>query len=98
MQIQFFVWERCWTSRIRRKVDSISNVSKIAIDGEPCEFEWNIFQRNTTLEILKEIQIKMATRRTRLEECEDLIIFMSMLNDIDGSKKGNYKDWFFFEF
>ena len=53
------------------------------IDEEPMEFEWNIFPGHTTEEILKDIQMRMTTRRTKPEEFEDLIIFMSSFNDID---------------
>ena len=60
------------------------------IDREPFEFEWNIFPGHAAVEILKEIQIKMATRRKRFEEFEDRII-MSMFNDIDWTKNGNHK-------
>ena len=36
------------------------------IDGEPFQFEWNIFPRHNTVEILREIQMGITTiRRTR---------------------------------
>ena len=64
------------------------------IDGEPLEFEWNIFPGLTTLQILKEVQDRMAVRQTSPEEFEDRIVFMSMFNDIDWTKKGNYNECF----
>ena len=57
------------------------------------EFQWNVFQGHTTMELPKEIQMKMATRGIRPEEFEDPIIFMSMFNDIDWTKKGNSNDF-----
>ena len=35
------------------------------------------------MEFFKEIQMRITTRRTRLEEFEDRIIFMSMFKNID---------------
>ena len=55
------------------------------IDGEPVEFEWNIFPG------LHEIQSKMAENRIRSEEFKDRIIFTSMYNDIDWTQDGNLK-------
>ena len=46
---------------------------------------WKLI-KHTTVEIFKDIQIKMATRGIRPEEFDDRIIFMSMFNDIDSSK------------
>ena len=51
------------------------------IDGEPVEFEWSVFPGH------KEIQRKKAENRVKLEEFNDRIIFMSMYNDIDWSKR-----------
>ena len=47
-----------------------------------------------TLQILKMVQVLMTVRQTRPEELEDRIIFMSMFNDIDWTKKGNYNECF----
>ena len=52
------------------------------IDGEPFEFEWNIFPGHTTMGLLRESQTKITTRGIRPEEFEDRIIFMSMYNDM----------------
>ena len=58
------------------------------------QFEWNIFPEHTTVEIMREIKTKMTVRKTRLEEFEDRIIFMSMFNDIDWIENGIYKECF----
>ena len=47
------------------------NTKLFGICGEPFEFEWNIFRGRTSVDFLKGIQIKMATRKTRPEEFED---------------------------
>ena len=47
------------------------------------EYNSIIFPGHTTVEILEEIHIKIATRGTRPEQFEDRIIFLSMFNDID---------------
>ena len=47
-------------------------------------------EETTTVEILREIQTIITVRKTRPEEFEDRIIFMSMFNDIDWTKNGNY--------
>ena len=43
---------------------------------------------------LREIQLRVTTRRTRPEEFEVWIIFTSMFNDIVWTKNGNYKECF----
>ena len=53
------------------------------------EFEWNIFPGLTSLEILLKIQEDLHDRSTELENYEDRIIFMSMFNDIEWTKRGN---------
>ena len=54
------------------------------------EFEWNLFPGHPTMEILKEIQMKMAKRGIRPEEFEDRIIFMSLFNDTDWTTKEHF--------
>ena len=53
------------------------------------------FPGHTTVEILGAIQTHMTVRKTRPEEFEDRIIFMSMFNNIDWTSNGNYKECFF---
>ena len=59
------------------------------IDGEPIQFEWKIFPRRTSLEIFRKIQKDLQDRNIEPENFEDRIIFMSMFNDIDWTKRGN---------
>ena len=51
------------------------------IDGEPMEFEWNIFPGFATLQLLQEIQ-KFVNKMSEPEQFQGRIIFMSMSNDI----------------
>ena len=51
------------------------------IDGEPMEFEWNIFPGFTTLELVDEVQ-KFMSKMVEPEQFQGRIIFMSMFNDI----------------
>ena len=66
------------------------------IDGEPivlCSSE--IFSKEMqTLQIPEEIQDRMAVRQPSPENFEDRIIFMSLFNDINWTKKGNYNECF----
>ena len=65
------------------------------IDGEPIEFEWNIFPALTTLHILQQIQDELEACQTGPEELEDRIICISMFNDMDWIKEGNCNECFF---
>ena len=51
------------------------------IDGEPMEFEWNIFPGFSTLELVREVQ-KFMNKMGEPEQFQGRIIFMSMFNDI----------------
>ena len=50
-------------------------------DGEPMEFEWNIFPGFTTLQLVHEVQ-KFMGKMGEPEQFQGRIIFMSMFNDI----------------
>ena len=58
------------------------------IDGEPMEFEWNIFPEFTTLEFVREVQ-KFMNKMSEPEQFQGRIIFMSMFNDIIWGNKDN---------
>ena len=59
----------------------------LGIDGEPVELEWNLFPGFTTLQNLQQIQNDWQSENTTPEQLFDRIIFMSMFNDIDSTKK-----------
>ena len=59
------------------------------IDGEPNEFELNIFPGFTSLEILQKIQKDLQEQNIEPENFEHRFIYMSMFNDIEWTRRGN---------
>ena len=62
------------------------------VDGEPMEFEWNIFQGFTTLQLCNKVQKFLSKMRIQPEEFTGRIIFMSMFNDISWGSKDNEQE------
>ena len=60
----------------------------LGLDGEAIEFEWNIFPGFLSLQILQQIQRDEKRASIEPEESTNRIIFMSLFNDIDWSRKG----------
>ena len=52
------------------------------IDGEPMEFEWNIFPGFNTLQLSQEVKNLLLRLGETPEDFTGRIIFMSMFNDI----------------
>ena len=71
------------------KSSSGQNQELLGIDGEPIEFEWNIFPGLTSIQTLQKIQNELQERNIEPVKLEDRIIFMSMFNDIEWPRKGN---------
>ena len=59
------------------------------IDGEPMEFEWNIFPGFATLQLCNKVQEFMSKMSEEPEEFTGRIIFMSMFNDISWGSEDN---------
>ena len=59
------------------------------IDGEPMEFEWNIFPGFTTMQVCHEVQEFLSSMSTEPQDFTGRIIFMSMCNDISWGSKEN---------
>ena len=58
------------------------------IDGEPMEFEWNIFPGFNTLQLSEEVKSLLYTLGETPENFTGRILFMSMFNDIScGTKR-----------
>ena len=62
------------------------------IDGEPMEFEWNIFPGCTTLQLVREVQEFLSRMSVKPEKFTGRIIFMSMFNDISWGSKDNEQE------
>ena len=62
------------------------------IDGEPIEFEWNIFPGFTTLQLRHKVQELLLRLGERPENFTGRTIIMSMFNDISWGSKDNKKE------
>ena len=62
------------------------------IDGEPMEFEWNIFPGFNTLQLSEEVKHLLLRLDETPENFTGRIIFMSMFNDISCGSKDNEKE------
>ena len=62
------------------------------IDGEPMEFEWNIFPGFNTLQLSEEVKRLLLRLDETPENFTGRIIFMSMFNDISWGSKDNEKE------
>ena len=62
------------------------------IDGEPMEFEWNIFPGFTTLQLCNKVQDFMSKMSDQAEQFKGRIIFMSMFNDISWRSEDNEQE------
>ena len=62
------------------------------IDGEPMEFEWNMFPGFTTLQLSHKVQEFLSNMSEEPEEFTGRIIFMSMFNDISWGSKDNEQE------
>ena len=74
-------WKNCLSAFCRELL--------LGINGVAIEFEWNIFPRFTPPQTLQEIPNDLQKRNIEPEKFTDRIIFISMLNDIDWTSKGN---------
>ena len=62
------------------------------IDGEPMEFEWNIFPGFNTLQFSEEVKRLLLRLDETPENFTGRILFMSMFNDISCGSKDNEKE------
>ena len=62
------------------------------IDGEPMEFEWNIFPGFNTLQLSEEVKRLLLRLDETPENFTGRIIFMSMFNDISCGSKDNEQE------
>ena len=62
------------------------------INGEPTEFEWNIFTGFTTLQLCGKVNDVLSDLGEAPETFTGRILFMSMFNDISCDGKGNKEE------
>ena len=70
-----------WEEKVTSFKSSSQYRTMDTIDGEPMEFEWNIFPGFSTLELVREVQ-KFMSNMGDPAHFHGRIIFMSMFNDI----------------
>ena len=71
-----------WEDRLTWFKNSPENRALDKIDGEPIEFEWNIFPGFTTLQLSHKVQELLLRLSVTPGKFAGRIIFMSMFNDI----------------
>ena len=62
------------------------------IDGEPMDFEWNVFPGFTTLQLSQEVKDLLLRLNETPENFTGRVIFMSMFNDNSCGSQGNEKE------
>ena len=78
-----------WKNRIAGVQSGRSYRDYDGINGEPTEFEWNIFPGFTTLQLCGKINDLLSDLGQTPETFTGRILFMSMFNDISCDRKGN---------
>ena len=81
-----------WKNRIEWITTSQSYRDYDGINGEPTEFEWNIFPGFTTLQLCGKVTDLLSRLGETPETFTGRILFMSMFNDISCYGKGNEEE------
>ena len=81
-----------WKNRIAGVMADKSYRDYDGIDGEPTEFEWNIFPGFTMLQLCGKINDLLIDLGETPETFTGRILFMSMFNDISCDRKGNKEE------
>ena len=81
-----------WKNRIAGVMVEKSYRDYDGIDGEPTEFEWNIFPGFTTLQLCGKVCDLLSDLGQTPETFTGRILFMSMFNDISCDRKGNKEE------
>ena len=81
-----------WKQRLEWIKSSQSYRNFDRIDGEPTEFEWNVFPGFDTLQLCVKVKDLMSRLGETLENFTGRILFMSMFNDISCGTKDNEKE------
>ena len=78
-----------WKNRVAGVRSEKSYRDFDGINGEPTDFEWNIFPGFTTLQFCDKINDLLSDLGQTPETFTGRILFMSMFNDISCDRKGN---------
>ena len=78
-----------WEDRLTWFKSSSEYRTLDGIDGEPMEFEWNIFPGFTTLQLCHKVQDLLSRLSVTPQKFAGRIFFMSMFNDISWGSKDN---------
>ena len=81
-----------WKDRIGWIITDESYRDFDGINGEPTEFEWNIFQGFTTLQLCDKINDLLSNLGPTPATFTGITPFMSMFNDISCDKQGNEEE------
>ena len=81
-----------WEDKLTWFKSSPQNRNLDTIDGEPMEFEWNIFPGFTTLQLCNKVQQFMSKMSEKPEKFKGRIIFMSIFNDISWGSEDNEQE------
>ena len=84
--------QKVWKKRIEWITSSQSCRNFDGINGEPTEFEWNIFQGFDTLQHCDKVKDLLSRLGETPENFTRRIIFMSMFNDISCGTKDNEEE------
>ena len=81
-----------WKNRIAGVMAEKSYRDYDGINGEPTEFEWNIFPGFTTLQLCGKVSDLLSDLEQTPETFTARFLFMSMFNDISCDRKGNKEE------
>ena len=80
-----------WEEKLSWFKDSPQNRTLDTIDGEPMEFEWNIFPGFTTVQLIYKVH-EFMTKMGDPSQFKGRIIFMFMFNDIICGSEDNERE------
>ena len=83
---------KVWKERIGWITSSQSYRNFDGIDGEPTEFEWNIFPGFDTLKLCDKVKSLLSRIGETPEIFTGRILFMSMFNDISSGTRDNEQE------
>ena len=83
---------KAWEQRVGWIKSSQSYRNFERIDGEPTDFEWNIFPGIDTLQLCDKVKSLLTRLGESPEKFTGRILFMSVFNDISCGTKDNEKE------